>query len=70
MMTVGNTLNIVAEGLLSIYGDEAKTMAHFVLRQCRERQDSAGEQVWNQLLERITTLEVPPPPDRRPRRFL
>ena len=66
MMTVGRTLSIVAEGLEIIYGDEAKTVADYVVRQCRERRDAQGEKVWTQLLERIETREgrVPPSGDR------
>jgi hypothetical protein len=57
MLTVGRTLAIVAEGLRTIYGDEAQAMARFVLRQCRERRDRAGEKVWIRVLDQIKTKD-------------
>ena len=32
------------DGLQIIYGDEAETIAHFVVRQCRERHDAQGNE--------------------------
>ena len=57
MLTVHRTLAIVADGLQIIYGDEAQTIAHFALRQCRERHDTQGERVWNEVLARVRTGE-------------
>jgi hypothetical protein len=59
MLTVERTVAIVADGLRAIYGDEAQVMANFVLRQCRERQDVAGERVWNRVLEHIRNPHGP-----------
>lgn len=53
MLTVGRTVAIVADGLRTIYGEEAQAIVVFALRQCRERQDAQGEKVWNRVLERI-----------------
>jgi hypothetical protein len=67
MLTVHRTLRIVAEGLRTIYGDEAQTIADFALRQCRERRDTQGEKVWNEVLECVRTGQGSMP---RPDRYL
>ena len=53
MLTVWRTVSKVADGLRAIYGDEARAVAIFVLRQCRERHDDQGEKVWRRVLDRI-----------------
>ena len=65
MLTVERTLSSVAEGLVTIYGDEAQAIAQFALRQCQERHDAAGEKVWNLVLDQILTRERRPLPGAR-----
>lgn len=54
MITVSHALNIVADGLRTIYGDEALSVANFALRRCHEEHDEDGEQVWTHLIRRLS----------------
>lgn len=62
MLTVGRTLSIVADGLRSVYGDEAQAVARFVVRQCQERRDRRGEKVWNRVLDHLRSDDDPGTP--------
>ncbi|MFO1150720.1 MAG: hypothetical protein U1E62_20275 [Alsobacter sp.] len=62
MLTVGRTVAVVADGLRSIYGEEARSIASFALRLCRERHDAQGERVWIRVLDRIAMKEGPARP--------